>query len=177
MPLKEGSSREAVSENIKTEMNAGKPQKQAVAIALGKAGKSNKDTEKFEQPEEREARRREERNKVAAENREMNKEIATKKKEKSFLGSKDAFSTPTTAMTQAEVNQNNKKYWGNLGTADEVSPTQSDPPDSRSDNLLEGGPVVPVYEGVKVYGGPGGPAGDSEEEEFEESEEFGEEED
>jgi hypothetical protein len=28
--------------NIETEMTAGKPQKQAVAIALSKAGKSNK---------------------------------------------------------------------------------------------------------------------------------------
>ncbi len=42
MPLKSGSSRAAVSSNIKTEMNAGKPQKQAIAIALSKAGKSNK---------------------------------------------------------------------------------------------------------------------------------------
>jgi hypothetical protein len=40
MPLKEGSSDEVVSKNIKTEMEAGKPQKQAVAIALDKAGKS-----------------------------------------------------------------------------------------------------------------------------------------
>ena len=37
MPLESGSSREAVSRNIKTEMAAGKPQKQAVAIALNKA--------------------------------------------------------------------------------------------------------------------------------------------
>lgn len=42
MPLKSGSSSKVVSSNVKTEMAAGKPQKQAVAIALSKAGKSNK---------------------------------------------------------------------------------------------------------------------------------------
>jgi hypothetical protein len=42
MPLKKGSSRATVSQNIKTEMAAGKPQKQAVAIALSEAGRSNK---------------------------------------------------------------------------------------------------------------------------------------
>ena len=44
MPLKKGSSarRSKSPEHHKTEMKAGKPQKQAVAIALSKAGKSNK---------------------------------------------------------------------------------------------------------------------------------------
>ncbi len=40
MPLKSGSSNKTVSANIRTEIKAGRPQKQAVAIALRKAGRS-----------------------------------------------------------------------------------------------------------------------------------------
>lgn len=40
MPLQKGRSREAISQNIKTETAAGKPQKQAIAIALSEARRS-----------------------------------------------------------------------------------------------------------------------------------------
>jgi len=40
MPLKQGKSKAAVSANIKTEIAAGRPKDQAIAIALSKAGKS-----------------------------------------------------------------------------------------------------------------------------------------
>ena len=42
MPLKKSASKKAVSQNIKTEMKAGKPQKQAVAIALSVARTARK---------------------------------------------------------------------------------------------------------------------------------------
>ena len=40
MPLKPGSSKKAVASNIKELVASGRPQKQAVAIAMSKAGKS-----------------------------------------------------------------------------------------------------------------------------------------
>jgi hypothetical protein len=42
MPLKSGRSDKVVSENIRREMHAGKPQKQAIAIAMHKAGRVKK---------------------------------------------------------------------------------------------------------------------------------------
>jgi len=46
MPLIKSKSKKAVSENIKKEMASGKPQNQAVAIALDVAKKSGKKTAK-----------------------------------------------------------------------------------------------------------------------------------
>lgn len=46
MPLKSGSSKAVISENIRTEIAAGRKQSQAVAIALSKAGKAKKKKKK-----------------------------------------------------------------------------------------------------------------------------------
>ena len=42
MPLKSGKSKKAISDNIRTERAAGKPEAQSIAIAMSKAGKSKR---------------------------------------------------------------------------------------------------------------------------------------
>jgi hypothetical protein len=42
MPLKSGKSKKAFSSNVKAEMHAGKPQKQAVAIAYAQKRKASR---------------------------------------------------------------------------------------------------------------------------------------
>ena len=42
MPLAKGKSQKIISENIATERRAGRPERQAIAIAMSEAGKSKK---------------------------------------------------------------------------------------------------------------------------------------
>ena len=46
MPLKKGSSDATVSSNIKELVHSGRPQKQAIAIAMDKAGRARKKVKK-----------------------------------------------------------------------------------------------------------------------------------
>ncbi|MEG2115903.1 MAG: hypothetical protein RRZ38_18710 [Hafnia sp.] len=42
MPIKKGKSKKVIGENIATEIKAGKPKDQAIAIAMNKSGKGKK---------------------------------------------------------------------------------------------------------------------------------------
>ncbi len=53
MPLIKGYSARSISKNIRTEMRAGKPRKQAVAIALSTARKKKKKKKKWQRKEKR----------------------------------------------------------------------------------------------------------------------------
>jgi|APFre7841882630_1041343.scaffolds.fasta_scaffold03145_6 hypothetical protein len=53
MPLVKGHSRKAISENIRREIEAGKPAKQAVAIALAQARRSGLEGAKRARPKGR----------------------------------------------------------------------------------------------------------------------------
>lgn len=50
MPLRSGKTDTIVGQNIKTLMSEGRPQEQAIAMALSKAGKSNKKKKKERKP-------------------------------------------------------------------------------------------------------------------------------
>ena len=133
MPLEKGSNREVIGHNIKEMEKSGHPRKQAIAAALHSAGKSNKDVKHHGPPQTAGATQRE-------------RQEATMHHD-----SNDGDAIATTDMSIADIAQKQKDMWAkNRRAADEVSPTQSSPPDKRSDNLMEPGPKNPSNYGGKA---------------------------
>ena len=149
MPLEKGTSRETISRNIREMEESGHPHRQAVAAALHTAHpRGGKNEDGIET--------------IHARGGELYN--SGQKREAVKAGSVMSHDVPeakcVTAMSHADINAKNAEYWngekGNLGpqapamgrsapipvyrnAVDEVSPTQSDPPDARGDNLLERG--------------------------------------
>lgn len=104
MSLEQGSSRKAISQNIKTEIQEGRPQKQAVAIALKEAGvKSQDDREEMINTTEKEQPRtplQEKGHKVAEKIGAAIRTVAG-----------DADYAPATALTLAQIQKKNEELW------------------------------------------------------------------
>ena len=117
MPLEKGDNPSAIKHNIETEKSAGKKTAQAVAIALHTA----KDDDMSIAPQKTSSARvfstgYEEQSEMGVNSNhpKVNTEpVASDSKDSDYL-------TNTTALTAAQVNENNRAYWGRGGKSPEA---------------------------------------------------------